>query len=162
MDALTGMSDLQRTQLQAAWSAGRGRETGRKFDQLLRQAAELADGEHRGSAAAASTGAGEAQRAGPAPNQAQNGRVPDGAAKRNDAGSAAEDRKLMDVCRDMEALFIGQMLDAMRKTVHEGDLFGKSMAKDIFRDMLYDEYAKLMARTDQLGLARQMYNQIRD
>ncbi|MBA7623647.1 hypothetical protein ES703_31045 [subsurface metagenome] len=72
-----------------------------------------------------------------------------------------EDEKLLDVCYDMEALFIGNMLTAMRKTVDESDFFGKSIVKDIFRDMLYDEYAKVMARTDQLGLGRQIYNQLR-
>jgi flagellar protein FlgJ len=71
------------------------------------------------------------------------------------------DKKLLDVSYEMEAIFIGQMLRTMRNTVMETDFFGKSMAKDIFNDMLYDEYAKLMARTDQFGLARQIYNQLR-
>jgi flagellar protein FlgJ len=70
------------------------------------------------------------------------------------------DKKLMDVCYDMEAMFIGIMLKSMRKTVVENDFFGKSMAKDIFQDMLYDEYAGLMARTDQFGLAHQIFNQL--
>jgi flagellar protein FlgJ len=70
------------------------------------------------------------------------------------------DKKLMDLCYDMEALFIGTMLKSMRKTIVENDFFGKSLAKDIFQDMLYDEYAGLMARTDQFGLAHQIYNQL--
>jgi flagellar protein FlgJ len=69
------------------------------------------------------------------------------------------DNKLLDLSYEMESIFIGQMLRTMRNTVMETDFFGKSMAKDIFNDMLYDEYAKLMARTDQFGLARQIYNQ---
>ena len=74
--------------------------------------------------------------------------------------SKETDKKLMDVCYDMEAMFIGNMLKSMRQTVKENDLFGKSLAKDIFQDMLYEEYAKLMARTDQFGLAHQIYNQL--
>ncbi|HEB31306.1 MAG TPA: muramidase [Spirochaetes bacterium] len=70
------------------------------------------------------------------------------------------DKKLMDLCYDMEALFVGNMLKSMRKTIIENDFFGKSLAKDIFQDMLYDEYAQLMARTDQFGLAHQIYNQL--
>jgi flagellar protein FlgJ len=70
------------------------------------------------------------------------------------------DNKLLDLSYEMESIFIGQMLRTMRNTVMETDFFGKSMAKDIFNDMLYDEYAKLMARTDQFGLARQIYNQL--
>lgn len=70
------------------------------------------------------------------------------------------DKKLLDVCYDMESLFIGNMLKSMRKTILESGFFGKSIAKDIFQDMLYDEYAKSMARTGQLGLAQQIYNQL--
>ena len=70
-------------------------------------------------------------------------------------------KKLLDVCYEMESIFIGNMLKSMRRTINESDFFGKSIAKDIFRDMLYDEYAKVMARTDQLGLARQIYDQLR-
>ncbi len=70
------------------------------------------------------------------------------------------DKKLMDLCYDMEAMFVGNMLKSMRKTIIENDFFGKSLAKDIFQDMLYDEYAKLMARTNQFGLAHQIYNQL--
>jgi flagellar protein FlgJ len=72
------------------------------------------------------------------------------------------DKKLLDVCYEMESLFIGQMLKTMRQGLGENDLFGKSMARDIFNDMLYDEYARLMARSDQFGLARQIYSQIGD
>jgi flagellar protein FlgJ len=71
------------------------------------------------------------------------------------------DRELLDVCYEMESIFVGQMLKTMRKTVMETDFFGKSMAKDIFNDMLYDEYAKLMAKSDAFGLARQIYDQLR-
>jgi flagellar protein FlgJ len=70
------------------------------------------------------------------------------------------DEKLLSACRDMEALFTGIMLKSMRKTIHESGFFGKSLAKDIYSDMLYDEYAKLMAKTDQIGLARQIYDQL--
>jgi len=73
---------------------------------------------------------------------------------------AKNDKKLLDVCYEMESLFIGNMLKSMRKTVMESGFFGKSIAKDIFQDMLYDEYAKSMARTGQLGLAKQIYNQL--
>jgi flagellar protein FlgJ len=71
------------------------------------------------------------------------------------------DEELLEVCYEMESIFVGQMLKTMRNTVMETDFFGKSMAKDIFNDMLYDEYAKLMAKSDAFGLARQMYDQLR-
>ncbi len=71
------------------------------------------------------------------------------------------DKRLLDACYDMEAIFVSNMLKTMRKTIHETDFFGKSIAKDIFSDMLYNEYAKIMAETDQFGLAQEIYNQLR-
>lgn len=89
--------------------------------------------------------------------------------KRGEGAEAAQserhggmsDKELLDVCYEMESIFVGQMLKTMRKTVMETDFFGKSMAKDIFNDMLYDEYAKVMAQSDAFGLARQIYTQLR-
>jgi flagellar protein FlgJ len=75
--------------------------------------------------------------------------------------SPSEKKKLLEASYGMEALFIGTMLDVMRKTVHETGLMGKSFAKDLFNDMLYDEYAKMMAKSDQIGLARRIIDQIR-
>ncbi len=73
-----------------------------------------------------------------------------------------EDKKLLEACYGMESILIGNLLKAMRSTVGESDFFGKSIAKDIFRDMLYEEYAKLMARTDQIGISRQIYDHLRE
>jgi flagellar protein FlgJ len=75
-------------------------------------------------------------------------------------GSPNGDKKLLDACYGMETLFIENLFDAMRKTVNESDFFGQSLAKDIFSDMLYSEYAKLSARSDQFGLAKQIYEQL--
>ena len=70
------------------------------------------------------------------------------------------DKKLLDACYGMETLFIENLLGSMRKTIPESDFFGKSLAKDIFRDMLYSEYAKIAAKSDQFGLAKQIYEQL--
>lgn len=68
---------------------------------------------------------------------------------------------LYEACQSFEAIFIKQMLDAMRKTVHkEDDLLKPGMGQDIFEDMLCDEYAKKMAQTAQFGLADTLYRQL--
>ena len=92
---------------------------------------------------------------------ANNGRPAEDSRSRNDAAASPTGRKLLDACYELESIFVGYMLRSMRRTIDESDFFGKTLAKDIFRDMLYDEYAKTMARTDQLGIARQIYNQLR-
>ena len=71
-----------------------------------------------------------------------------------------EHRKLYEACQDFEALFIKQMLNAMRKTVSKTGLIDGGMAEEIFEDMLYDEYAKKMARTAQFGLADMLYRDL--
>jgi flagellar protein FlgJ len=76
-------------------------------------------------------------------------------------GRDENDRKLLDACYEMESIFVGLMLKTMRKAVPQSGFFGESLANDIFRDMLYDEYAKMMARSDQFGIARQIYDQLR-
>ena len=63
--------------------------------------------------------------------------------------------------QDFEALFIKQMLDVMRKTIHkEDDLLGGGIGQDVYEDMLYNEYAKKMAATAQFGLAETIYRQV--
>jgi flagellar protein FlgJ len=83
------------------------------------------------------------------------------------AGSAARkpaiDRNsdLYKASEDFEALFIKQMLDVMRKTIHkEDDLLGGGIGQDVYEDMLYNEYAKKMASTAQFGLADMIYRQV--
>jgi peptidoglycan hydrolase FlgJ len=68
---------------------------------------------------------------------------------------------LYKACLDFESLFIRQMLEVMRKSVHrEGDLLGGGMTRDVFESMLYDEYAKKMAQTAGFGLAETIYRQV--
>lgn len=62
---------------------------------------------------------------------------------------------------DFEALFIKQMLDVMRKTIHKEDsLLNGGLGQDVYEDMLYDQYAKKMASTAQFGLADMIYRQL--
>jgi len=69
--------------------------------------------------------------------------------------------ELYKASQDFEALFIKQMLDVMRKTIHkEDDMLGGGLGQDIYEDMLYNEYAKKMASTAQFGLAEMIYRQV--
>ncbi len=67
---------------------------------------------------------------------------------------------LYQACVEFEALFIKQLLTAMRETVPKDGLLDGGMGRDIFEDMLYDEYAKKMAQTASFGLADTIYLQI--
>ena len=83
-------------------------------------------------------------------------------AERKLTGSQAELRKLKEASQDFEAIFIKQMLDAMRKTLPKGGLIDGGMAENIFEDMLYEERAKIMAKTGSIGIADMLYNRYKD
>ncbi len=69
--------------------------------------------------------------------------------------------ELYKACLDFESLFIRQMLEVMRKTVHrQDDLLGGGLSQDVFEGMLYDEYARKMAETAGFGLAETIYRQV--
>ena len=74
-----------------------------------------------------------------------------------------KNKELYDACVDFESLFIKQMLDTMRKTVHRtsfSDSPADNSSRDFFEDMLYDNYAKKIAETANLGIAKMMYLQL--
>ena len=75
-------------------------------------------------------------------------------------GSKPVDKKLMDVCIEMESLFVAKMLKEMRKTVHKNGLINGGFAEEVFEDMLYDRYALDMSKKSNLGLARQLYEEM--
>ena len=63
-------------------------------------------------------------------------------------------------CVDFEAIFVKQMLNAMRKTVDKSSLLDGSLAQEIFEDLLYDEYAQKMAQSGSFGLAELIYDRL--
>jgi len=76
-------------------------------------------------------------------------------------GTASADmKKLKDACNDFESIFIKQMLDSMKKTIHHSDLTKRNMGEEIFDDMLYDEYAKKMSGNAGLGISNMMFQQL--
>jgi len=71
-------------------------------------------------------------------------------------------KKLREASQDFEAIFIKQMLDAMRKTVPKGGIIDGGMAEEIFEDLLYEERAKIMAKSGSLGLADIIFDKYKD
>jgi flagellar protein FlgJ len=69
-------------------------------------------------------------------------------------------RVQLDLPRGDEGTRLKQMLDSMRDTLNkEDDLFNGGMGQDIFEDMLYEEYGRLIARTGGLGIADMIVKQ---
>jgi len=70
------------------------------------------------------------------------------------------DKKLMDVCIEMESIFVSKMLKEMRNSIPKEKLIDGGYAEKIFEDMLYDDYALNLSKTSNLGLARMIYNDL--
>lgn len=67
-------------------------------------------------------------------------------------------KKLYDASVEFESMFVGMMLDQMRKSVQKSGLIDGGYAEEIFEDMLYDEYSKSLSANTRLGLAEQIYD----
>jgi flagellar protein FlgJ len=71
-----------------------------------------------------------------------------------------DEEKLKKACRDFEAIFIQQMLKAMRQTVPESELFGKGPEKDIFQSLFDEEWIRSLAQQGGLGIGKMLYRQV--
>ena len=70
-----------------------------------------------------------------------------------------EDPKLYSAALDFQAIFIGQMLKAMRKNLNpSSDMLYGGFRQKIFEDMLYDEYSKKLSSSSEFTLARQIHD----
>ncbi|HEY4321503.1 MAG TPA: rod-binding protein [Gemmatimonadales bacterium] len=68
--------------------------------------------------------------------------------------------KLMQAAHDLEAVFYGQLLQAMRATVPEGGIFQQSTGEKMFTSMLDDEVSKMASNQTDRGLATALYHQL--
>jgi flagellar protein FlgJ len=67
---------------------------------------------------------------------------------------------LRESSRQLESLFVMEMLKAMRKTIPEGGLFEKSTSTEIYQEMLDMETAKATVAGPGLGIADAIYRQM--
>ncbi len=71
-------------------------------------------------------------------------------------------KKLYDAALEFQSLFIDQMLNSMRKNLHpEKNLLYGGFRQKLFDDMLYEEYSRMLSRTDSFGIAEDIYRQFR-
>jgi len=78
-----------------------------------------------------------------------------------DAAIAAKDKEaLREACREFESYYVQQVYSEMRKTVPDGTLTEKAPGRDIFQDMLFEEYAKETSKGQGVGIAQMLYKQL--
>ena len=72
------------------------------------------------------------------------------------------DKRLKDLCEDMEGVFLNILVKQMRKTVPESKdgIFHGGHAEEVWQEQLDSKYADLMAKEQGIGLAETMYEQL--
>lgn len=78
----------------------------------------------------------------------------------NTNASTSTDDELMQVCKDFEAYLAEQVLKSMKKMVPESE-DDKNEYMQYFGDNLYQEYAKNMSNTGELGIAQMLYESMK-
>ncbi|HEX7005739.1 MAG TPA: rod-binding protein [Alphaproteobacteria bacterium] len=72
----------------------------------------------------------------------------------------AKNRELRQVAQEFEALFLAQMMANMFSGIDPNGPFGGGPGEVAFRDMLNQEYAKVMARSGGVGVADAVMREI--
>lgn len=77
--------------------------------------------------------------------------------------AGATDDELMDACKQFEAYFLEQVFKEMQKTVHLDESGDQSTSNlvDFFKDNTIQEIAKQSTNNNSLGLAQQLYEQMK-
>lgn len=68
--------------------------------------------------------------------------------------------ELMQAAKSFEAVFVGQMVNAMRQTVQKGGMIPESQAEKVYQSMLDSEYSQQLADTEQIGLSHMIYEHL--
>ena len=72
----------------------------------------------------------------------------------------SQQKRLEKTAKELEAVVVSQVFAAMRKTVPDSGLFEKSEADDIFRTMLDDQLARVVADQGPFGLAKSVTKEL--
>ncbi len=82
-------------------------------------------------------------------------------AQASKAPLSEQDKKLMEVSKQFEGIFVNQMVSAMRKTVIRQGLVPESHAERVYQSMLDQEHAQKITDTGELGLANLVYQHLK-
>ena len=86
--------------------------------------------------------------------------APDAPTVMYDPKALPENPGLRKASRQFEAMFMNQLIGAMRKTVGEGGLIPQSQGEKVYQSMLDSEYAGAIAESQQIGLSKIIYEHL--
>ena len=68
--------------------------------------------------------------------------------------------RLKKACADLESIFIGSLLKAMRRTIPEGGFIPKSAGSEMYESMFDQEFSAFLSQGEGLGLGQLIFNQM--
>ena len=71
------------------------------------------------------------------------------------------DEELLDACKQFEQYFIRQVMKEMKNTIPKDSLIGDNEYMNMFEDQMLDAMAETISDNAKLGLAEQMYDNLR-
>jgi len=76
--------------------------------------------------------------------------------------TAAHNKKLKKAADGFEELFVHKLLQVMRSTTPQTDLLSGGHGEKIFKDMLDQNYSKLITKSGALGLSKVIYESTKE
>lgn len=76
------------------------------------------------------------------------------------AQNEEDKQKLKEVCRQLESVFVHQMISQMRSSIPKSGFLGQSNGEKLFQDMLDEKYAAKISKAGGIGLADMLYRQL--
>ncbi len=78
-------------------------------------------------------------------------------------GLQQDQAKLRQACADFEAVLLNQMFESMRSSLSGKDIFGGSLAREIYDSMYYQQISEDIARSgNNAGLGEALYRELKD
>ena len=74
-------------------------------------------------------------------------------------GNINSEKKIENVSRDFESIFLHKLLTSMRKTVPKSGLLD-SFATDMYKSMMDEEISKEMSKNKGMGMGEMIYNDL--
>ena len=68
--------------------------------------------------------------------------------------------KLDKACRDLEAMFVGELLKAMRNSIPENGLLPKMPGSDVYQSIIDQQLAGYLSQGRGMGLGQSVFNQM--
>lgn len=76
------------------------------------------------------------------------------------SGAEGTDEELMDACKSFESYLLEQVMKSAEKTIMKAD-DEENEYLSMFKDNMFQEYARMITESGQIGLAKQLYESMK-